>query len=330
MAIGVRLWSRGLAGLVVALSVAVAVPGHAQFQSDYGRSFTVTAEPGTAGLGDSITLRFRLVLTERDLLTDTVPRPTGELPPGVRVLSVEMLRRDASRVFTGTAVIALYRSGKRTIPAFGVPWVQVVTGHRGVVSTEPAEVTIASSIPAGNPSLRDIREPDLPPSLAPLWGLLGALLVAAVAWRLAHRRRPVALPAPAVEPSVESEPEPDPYKRAVARLAEIEAEGWIERGEIARYYEKLADALRDYLEAAEEIPARERTTAELLWTLPPRLSEGGLRRRVQEVLGDADLVKFARHRPGTDEGAGYAGRARDLLERWHRAAPARGELDAVR
>ena len=101
-------------------------------------------------------------------------------------------------------------------------------------------------------------------------------------------------------------------------------------GDVVRHYEAVADALRDYLEEAAEIPARERTTTELLWSLPPRLAEGGLRRRVQDVLGEADLVKFAKLRPDPGDAAGYTGRARDLLARWHRAAPAGEELDAIR
>ena len=87
--------------------------------------------------------------------------------------------------------------------------------------------------------------------------------------------------------------------------------------------------LREYLETAESIPAPERTTTELLWSLPPRLTEGGLRRRVQEVLGEADLVKFARQRPGAAEAAAILRAARELLDRWHQAA-APEELDAVR
>jgi hypothetical protein len=116
----------------------------------------------------------------------------------------------------------------------------------------------------------------------------------------------------------------------VARLDAIEAASWAARGDVALHYEAVADALRDYLEAADGIPARERTTTELLWSLPPRLAEGGLRRRVQEVLGDADLVKFAQLRPRPDEAARYTTRARDLLEGWHRAAPASEGVDAVR
>jgi len=102
----------------------------------------VTAAPAKATVGDSIVLAFRLYLNERDQLTDTVPAPAEELPGGIRVLSVERLQRGRDRVFTGRAVIALYRTGVLDLPAFGVPWVQVVTGHRGIVKTGPATVEI--------------------------------------------------------------------------------------------------------------------------------------------------------------------------------------------
>jgi hypothetical protein len=314
--------------VILALSVA---PPAAHAQLDYDRVFTVTAEPAKVGLGDSVTLRFRLTINDRDLLTDTLPRPVEELPAGVRILSVEKLARGADRVFTGTAVLAFYRPGKRELPVFGIPWVQIVTGHRGVVTHGPAEIEVASVIPAGNPPLRDIREPDSPRGLGALWALLGAAAAAAIAW-LATRRRaklPAPEPAPVAPPPPPPLP-PDPYTAAVARLDAIEAERWTARGDVARHYQAVADALRDYLEEADGLPARERTTTELIWSLPPRLAEGGLRRRVQEVLSDADLVKFAKLRPNPGEAASYTARARDLLERWHRTAPAGEELDAIR
>ena len=303
----------------------------AHAQLDYRRAFTVTAEPAKVALGDSVTLRFRLTIDERDLVTDTVPRPVEELPAGVRILSVEKLRRGADRVFTGTAVIAFYRPGKRALPVFGIPWLQVVTGHRSVVTHESAEIEVASVIPAGNPPLRDIREPDSPRGFGALWALLGAVAAAAIAWLATRRRakRPASEPEPAAPPPPPPLP-PDPYTAALARLDAIDAERWTARGDVARHYEGVADALRDYLEEADGLPARERTTTELLWSLPPRLAEGGLRRRVQDVLSDADLVKFAKLRPSPDQAASYTTRARDLLERWHRAAPVNEELDAVR
>lgn len=320
-----------LISLGLPLLISLGLPTVAHAQLDHGRFFTVTAEPAKVALGDSVRVHFRLLLNERDILTDSVPRPTGELPAGVRILAAERLRREADRAFTGTAVLAFYRPGKRELPTFGLPWVQIVTGHRGVVTHDPVEIEVASVLPAGNPPLRDIREPDAPPSLAPLWALLGAALVGAVAWLAARRRRRAVAPAPVpVTPPAPAPPRASPYEAAVARLAAIESEGWAARGEVERHYEAVADALRAYLEQADGIPAPERTTTELLWSLPPRLAEGGLRRRLQEVLGEADLVKFAKVRPGPDEAAAYTSRASDLLGRWHRTGPVVDELDAVR
>jgi hypothetical protein len=207
---------------------------------------------------------------------------------------------------------------------------QVGTGHRGVMSHDPVEVEVTSVLPGGNPSLRDIREPDAPPSLAPLWAVLGAAFAAGVAWLVARRRRRarVAVPAP-IEPPPLPPPPPDPYAVALARLEAIDVERLAARGEVERHYEAVADVLRGYLETAERIPAPERTTTELLWSLPPRLAESGLRRRVQEILGSADLVKFARLRPGAAEATALTRAARELLDRWHQAAAAE-ELDAVR
>jgi hypothetical protein len=313
---------------VMALLSSFAAAAHAQL--DFGRSLTVTAEPAKVGLGDSVTLRFRLTINDRDLVTDTVPRPAGELPAGVRILSTEKLSRGRDRAFTGTAVIAFYRPGKRALPVFGIPWIQIVTGHRGVATSDPFEIEVASALPAGNPPLRDIREPDSPRGLAALWALLGAAAAASVAWLVTRRRRTRSIPEPEpVAPPPPAPAPPDPYTAALARLDAIETERWAP-DDVARHYEAVADALRDYLEAADGLPARERTTTELLWSLPPRLAEAGLRRRVHEVLGDADLVKFARLRPGSDEAAAYTTRARDLLARWHRATPVGEELDAIR
>lgn len=313
----------------VLMSLSLAGPTAARAQLDHGRFFTATVEPAKVAVGDSVTVRFRLIINERDLLTDTVPRPVRELPPGVRVLAAGRLQRGADRAFSGSAVLAFYRPGRQPVPAFGLPWVQVVTGHRGVMAHDPVEVEVTSVLPGGNPPLRDIREPAPPPRLGLLWTVLGAAGAAALAWQVTRRRG--RRPAP-VRERVEAAPPPppDPYAVALARLDAVEAAHWPARGEVERHYEAVADALRAYLEAAEGIPAPDRTTTELIWSLPPRLAEGGSRRRVQEILGAADLVKFARRRPGVEEAASYTGAARELLQRWRHAAPAVEEPDAVR
>ena len=68
-----------------------------------GQSFAVTPDPTTATVGDSVTVRFRIRMHERDQLLDSFPQVAGDLPPGVRVLSVEKLTRIEPRLFEGSA-----------------------------------------------------------------------------------------------------------------------------------------------------------------------------------------------------------------------------------
>jgi hypothetical protein len=312
--------SRGISlGLAVA---ALLLPARVAAQLDEGRWFTVTPVPDTATVGDSVRLRFRLTLNERDLLTDTVPHPVAELPPGVRVYSVQKLVRGSDRAFTGEAVVAFYRPGAQDIPAFGVPWVQVVTGHRGTAATEPAKIELAPVAPAGNPALRDIREPELSGMPGPLSLVLAGLAAIGI-WVLVRRRRraPAAATEIAVAPSVPPS-SPSPYQLALDRLAEIERESWPDRGAVDLHYVAAIEVLRDYLGSAEKIPARERTSSELMWAMPPRLSEGGLRRLTSQLLSEADLVKFARRRPDTVAAAAHLRDTRELLRRWHETADA--------
>jgi hypothetical protein len=309
----------------------VLVPLHTAAQVS-GQSFQVTPEVTRATVGDSVTLVFRVRLDERDLLFDTVPQPLSAIPPGVRLLSVEKLERSPDRLFHGRARIAFYRPGRRAVPIFSLPFMRAVKGvQRATLASDSAFVEVIPLLPAGNPPLKDISELELSPrpSFTPL--IAAALLAAGLlAAHLRRRKRRSSLRAPAV-PAPEVPPVvPSPYTIALGQLNRIEREGWPARGEVARHYEATVDTLRGYLESAEDLPARERTTGELLWSLPPHLSGDGLRDRAGELLDEADLVKFARYRPSPPEAAQFLEQCRSLLEEWH-VARATGEVaDALR
>jgi hypothetical protein len=295
--------------------------------------FEVIPETTKAAVGDPVSIRFRVRLDERDLLYDTIPRPVDALPEGVRILSVEKLQRGADRIFSGRARIAFYRLGPQPVPIFGLPFMRAVKGvTRATVLSDSASVEIVPVLPPGNPSLRDIKELDRAPGrpLIPL--ALAALVTLGIGWYVIRRRRrqPVEAPPPVIEEIVAEPAALTAYQAALAQLDQIEAESGPAHGEVARHYQAVADILRDYLEAGEELPARERTTAELLWSLPPHLAEGGLRRRCEELLDQADLVKFARVRPDAATAATFTRAARDLLARWHRAADRAEAVDALR
>jgi hypothetical protein len=324
-----------VAVIFVVLSLAVALlyqrPASAQLA---GQSFTAVPETRNATVGDTVTIGFRVRLHERDMLLDTIPHVVETPITGVRVLSVEKLNRVEDRVFQGRARLAFYRPGKRPVPIFGLTFMRVVEGvTRAILPSDSAFVEIDPILPAGDPPLKDIKELERTPSspLAPLLLALVALGVAALYRRVRASRRQ---PGPAQEPEASHPPVVrNPYQVALDRLGEIERMQWPARGEVARYYEAVVGVLRDYLEDAEAVGARERTTSELLWALPPHLTAGGLRPRCHEILAEADLVKFAEVRPSESRAAEFHARAERLLEAWHHVRPqeeAAGVVDAVR
>lgn len=314
--------------VLVLVALLYARPGAAQLT---GQSFAVMVDTSVATVGDSVRVRFRIHLHERDQLLDSIPQVDGVLPSGVRVLSVERLIRSPDRVYHGSARIAFYRTGRRPVPIFGVPFMRVTEGiSRATLPSDSAFVDIKAVLPpAGNPALKDIRELETRPR--PLWPWLALVAAMLAAGLLLRFRRKAVAPAVAEVPDSPAGPaEPTPYELAVAALDGAEAECWPARGKVELHYEAVAQTLRQYLEAAHEVGALERTTSELLWAIPPHLGRGGLRDQCQEILMEADLVKFAEMRPSETAAADFLIRARRLLAAWHAISPAEEGSLAVR
>ncbi|HET6836537.1 MAG TPA: hypothetical protein VFH24_00775, partial [Gemmatimonadales bacterium] len=219
------------------------------------------------------------------------------------------------------------------VPTFGVQFMRVVEGiSRATLPSDSAFVLITPVLPAaGNPPLKDIRELEKRPM--PPWTWPAILVALFAAGWLFHRRyhRRVARGV-AVEPETDHAPVPQPtaYDIALARLHQVEAENWPSRGLIELHYETVAQILRQYLEDGHRVGALERTTAELVWALPPRLGRGGLRDVCRQVLNDADLVKFAEARPDAAAAGDFLTRARELLHAWHHTSPAEEATHALR
>ena len=286
----------------------------------HGQHWTVTPETERATVGDTVTLAFRVRLDERDLLFDTVPKPARTLPDWIRVFGVEKLQRQPDRIYVGKARVAFYRPGRQAVPLFELPFMRSVKGlSRGTLMSDSASVEVVPVLSGSSATLRDIKEPASaggPDPLALVLGLLALAVAGWLTWR-ARWRGPAAVPEPVLV-AADSPTARDPYDIALDRLVAIERERWSAR-DVARHYAEVTDALRDYLEAAADIPARERTTIELRWSLPPALLEGPRGRRFDPLFDEADLVKFARLRPTAGDGAAFLRDARALLTEWRDA-----------
>lgn len=309
-----------LAAATVAVAALLPAPLAAQL---HGQHWDVTPETARPTVGDTVTLAFRVRLDERDLLFDTVPAPALTPPDWIRIYSIDKLTRQPDRIFVGRAKVAFYRPGRQAVPIFTLPFMRSVKGlSRGTLSSDSASVEVVPVLTAGSSArLRDIREPKPSRGGVPIELVLGMAALLAAGWLAWRARSRVAVgPVEHVTPTPVELPQADPYQRTVDRLAAIEAERWADR-DVARHYEEITDALRDYLAITEGLPARERTSSELLVGLPGHLSTGPLRDGWADVLDAADLVKFARRRPDPDTAADFLGEARALLAGWRDAAP---------
>lgn len=277
----------------------------------------ITPRTDTATVGDSILIDVRLHLREQDALLDSVPRLADSVG-GMQVLRAEPMQRQPDRAFNGRVWVAFYRTGVRTVPPFELRYRRGGLLLGMPVRSDSATVQILPVLPAGNPPLKDIRDIESTTGPNPLPIVFAVLATGILIWLLRRRRRAVA-PVVAAAPVAGPSPMPTPYEAARHRLDEIAREAWPARGAIDRHYEAIVAVLREYLERAEDVPAGERTTAELLWSLPPHLTADGLRDRCHALFREADLVKFARVAPDVTAADTFLQQARALLDRWHAA-----------
>ena len=131
-----------------------------------------------------------------------------------------------------------------------------------------------------------------------IWKLLLVLLLlvgigAFVYWWLKIRQKK----------KIEEEIYKTPIEKATSLLNTLEKKELWQKGEIKAYYSELTDIARNYIEEAIEIPAMEFTTAELIEAIRKAsqkkkmaLSQETIE-NLEQVLRQADLVKFAKSKP---------------------------------
>jgi hypothetical protein len=206
-------------------------------------------------------------------------------------------------------------SGENPIPPMNVRFVDnrpdaEHPGKEYEIVTEEIRIQVNSLVP-GDPRLADIRDIPGPVSFpeeeggvsAGILGLGAALLLVGAILFIVLRRRRAEVRARLA------------HEIAYDELEALVAADLIGKGEYGEFYFRLSGTLRRYIEARFRLRAPERTTEEFLREIT---SDGGAmephRKSLQEFLEHADLVKFARHRPGTKDVERSFDFARNFIE----------------
>jgi len=131
-----------------------------------------------------------------------------------------------------------------------------------------------------------------------LWWLLGALLLIGIILYFVFRKK---------ETKEEQEARIPPYELALMRLGELDEKELWQKNKIKQYYVELTDIIRNYIERELNIPALESTTDELMETIGDFNTSSQLNipketiDKLNKLLQEADLVKFAKFKPLANE-----------------------------
>lgn len=157
-------------------------------------------------------------------------------------------------------------------------------------------------------TIYDIKQPLDAPLLVDefrgyLWGLvlLGAV-VASLVWLAVRALRRSRGTQEAVELPKEA-----PHIVAIRSLLVLDSQKLWQNGRYKEYYTRLMDILRSYLDGRFGVGAMEMTTDQIVEAFKQLPLSDKQRRELGTLLGESDLVKFAKHIPSaeTNEAAYY-------------------------
>ena len=148
-----------------------------------------------------------------------------------------------------------------------------------------------------------------------LWWLLGALLFIGIILYFVLRKK---------ETIEEIEAKIPPYQLALKRLSELDEKQLWQKNKIKQYYVELTDIVRTYIERELNIPALESTTDELLESITDFNSSSNALNipketidKLNKLLKEADLVKFAKFKPLVNEIELHRNGAGEIIDELH-------------
>jgi hypothetical protein len=171
--------------------------------------------------------------------------------------------------------------------------VTLCTKTHAIVVEDPTAST-PNAQPKPNPPARPQREEWVALERGLSWGLLGVALGALVAWLVYRwRKRP--------KPVVPPPPPRPPWEVALERLDQARHAGLLETKRFSDFFDRVNDAVREYLGARFGFDGLESTTDETLTSLR-RVPRFDLPiPEIAAFLQECDLVKFADVTPTLEE-----------------------------
>jgi hypothetical protein len=206
----------------------------------------------------------------------------------------DTVETDGTFSITEHFVLTSFDSGFVVIPPFEI----LLADQK--LATEPQILNVGTIEILADQDFYDIKAPVDPPFdflywLKKLWyvAVILAILLGIGLWFFLRKRKgKMAIQAP---PDLRT-----PAQRARENLAAIrDARVW-QAGDVKEYYSQVSDTARTYLEEQFNVPAMEMISDELLDAMQSRISANA-QHVLRKMLRDADMVKFAKSKPGPEQ-----------------------------
>lgn len=271
----------------------------------YGQNVTVTSsfDSSRIYIGDQI--KFTLTVDKPEGLKLHMPILKDTLTKNIEILSgprIDSTLQNGRVKLREKYTVTSFDSGHYSVKPLFVETKSEAGLKRFYSDYSVLDVTRIKIAPADSTTrIFDIVEPRRAPiTLAEVlpWFLL-IILLAAIAWSVIRYLRKLQKDKVGEEAYIP----PDPaHVIAFRELEQLKNEGLWQKGETKKYYTRLTEILRQYLENRFAVYSLELTSSETLDALiKTGFKKNGSYNILKSVLSGADLVKFAKYNPSGAE-----------------------------
>lgn len=284
---------------------------------------SMTAEASKAQVTKGETFTYKLSIIEEG----QADQPANLVPPdftGFSVTgtfsstSVKVIQNKARTVTEQEYRLSSDLPGDHVIPPAKIILKDVKTGKEQEITSNPVKVTVLEKSPGLlkgiQEDIRDIKAPKSFIDKVRLFFYFMAMIVVLVLLFLVGlavymvRRRKADKRPRATAPIISAPLSAREEALEALRLAESY------KPDPKAFYSAVVEAVRVYLKKRYDIPATEATTTEIMAEARKSSLPASAQDKLWALLGEADLVKFAKHEPTEEEKTRFIEKARGLVK----------------
>ena len=258
----------------------------------------VSADSNNVLIGDQIKIKLEVKNKNKfNVIWSPIVDTLGSLEV-VKKSKIDTTKKNNQYVLSQNLLVTSFDGGTHPLPSFTFTFINS-DNSQDTFFTEPIYLKFNSVDVDTTQDIKDIKGPlevsiDWEGYLIYLIILIAVLVIAYFGYGYWKKRKQV-LPDLGYDPSI------PPYVLALEALKQLDSEKLWQGGYVKKYFIRLTDIIRIYIERQFKIKAMEMVTPEIISSMRAFGFENSLINDMSELFSLADFVKFAKHQPLPDE-----------------------------